>query len=98
MGIDNKKKIEDIAFLLFLGFWIDDKLELEELGDGGIKELYVKWIDIWLPALEGKHSGDCTKEPWACTRCQTGDLMKQAEKIYKVKRNVEGERCFAYKK
>ena len=31
---------------------------------------------------DGKHSGDCTKSPWSCTRCHTEDYFNRATDLY----------------
>ena len=49
-----------------------------DLGEHGVtwKRCVEVWEQYYVPALQGEHFGDCTKQPQACHRCQAEDVMR----------------------
>ena len=37
-----------------------------------------RWEEIWKPALQEEHFGDCIQQPQACFRCQAEDVVRVA--------------------
>jgi hypothetical protein len=72
-----------IMFMLYLDTWILEDEDIDNLSNNDIQELVKKWREEWMPGLDQIHSGDCTKQPWPCLRCQMEYLKFQSERILK---------------
>ena len=57
----------------------------EEMAIDKAQGFWVSWKRALLfePYADGKHCGDCTKEPHTCMRCLVGDYYGQADEIIK---------------
>lgn len=72
---------ESVVIMLYLNSWLRPGEDLMDLSDDELKSLLQKWKNEWLPSQFFKHSGDCTKMPWSCIRCNIDDIFKFANKI-----------------
>lgn len=73
--------LDAIAFTLYLQTWLDDYEKTSDLGDESLRRLRAKWVDEFLPGLQGEHCGDCTKVPAPCLRCVMDEWFSEAKAI-----------------
>ena len=81
-------KVDRLACLLYVlkDYYFEDGIEDGEADFASLKELLE---DPKSPWSNGKHMGDCTKEPNTCLRCQYEALIKDAEFILKELEKVD---------
>jgi S-ribosylhomocysteine lyase LuxS involved in autoinducer biosynthesis len=79
----DKIELDAIAYMLFLETWLDEEESISDLGSEVLKSLRKNWTTNWIPALNEKHCGDCTKVSSSCIRCCVEQLYEEAARIIK---------------
>lgn len=76
--------LEQLAFTSYLlEVTYDDDICLEDVDSEYIRKKLAKWHRYYLPSLNEEHSGDCTNQCNACTRCYTERFINLAKLILK---------------
>lgn len=72
---------EAIEFALYLRCMESEDELVEDFSDEKLRKFAEHWRKYFSPGSIGEHSGDCTKHPWACLRCETEGRKKLADRI-----------------
>lgn len=81
MSLLRMDRQEMIAMMLYLQSWERSDEDMTEFSDDLLEGLIHKWNHEWMPNRFSEHSGDCTKQPWSCLRCQMEEMWKFADRV-----------------